>query len=78
MGGWSGTRLALRPRGGCAGVIAALTFALLANPAGAAEIGAGAARHAAGHTPARFAAAMQDVYRYASLRGAPLRSAVGR
>ncbi|MGZ3320818.1 MAG: hypothetical protein ACXU9C_07505, partial [Xanthobacteraceae bacterium] len=37
MGGWSGSRLALRPRGGCAGVIAALAFALLANPAGAAE-----------------------------------------
>jgi ABC-type nitrate/sulfonate/bicarbonate transport system substrate-binding protein len=37
MGGWSGSRLALRPRGGCAGVIAALAFALLATPAGAAE-----------------------------------------
>jgi NitT/TauT family transport system permease protein len=37
MGGWSGSRLALTARSTCAGVIAALAFTLLANPAGAAE-----------------------------------------
>ena len=37
MGGWSGSRLALTARSTCAGVIAALALALLANPAGAAE-----------------------------------------
>ena len=37
MGGWSGSRLALTARSTCAGVIAALALALLANPAAAAE-----------------------------------------
>ncbi len=37
MGGWSGSRLALTARSTCAGMIAALALALLANPAGAAE-----------------------------------------